>query len=223
MKYAKELWLKAKWDLSDIESGKLCYEVYPDLLSVFEPIKNAYDKYDKPNELVWDLDTLIRYTVLVYHRYSPFAVNEQNIVKRKIDVCEFIGQSPTKEYVSKVISNENKFVNTTAIHFLKQENSIDWFELQQYLEAYYQIMQALTDDSGDNEKKTVQDIAKIKLGIVKEMKQIKQEIDLLSTKIFNDDTNLLNYVERYQREEEANFVVLSPEDFIRSKKGQHEV
>ena len=218
MKYAKELWLKAKWDLSEIKSGKLCYEVYPDLLSVFEPIKIAYDKYDKPNELVWDLDTLIRYTVLVYHRYSPFAVNEQNIVKRKIDVCEFIGQSPTKEYVSKVISNENKFANTTAIHFLKQENSIDWFELQQYLEAYYQIMQALTDDSGDNEKKTVQDIAKIKLGIVKEMKQIKQEIDILSTKIFNDDTNLLNYVERYQREEEANFVVLSPEDFVRSKR-----
>lgn len=218
MKYAKELWLKAKWDLSEIESGKLCYEVYPDLLSVFEPIKIAYDKYDKPNELVWDLDTLIRYTVLVYHRYSPFAVNEQNIVKRKIDVCEFIGQSPTKEYVSKVIANENKFANTTAIHFLKQENSIDWFELQQYLEAYYQIMQALTDDSGDNEKKTVQDIAKIKLGIVKEMKQIKQEIDLLSTKIFNDDTNLLNYVERYQREEEANFVILSPEDFVKSKR-----
>lgn len=218
MKYAKELWLKAKWDLSEIESGKLCYDVYPDLLSVFEPIKIAYDKYDKPNELVWDLDTLIRYTVLVYHRYSPFAINEQNIVKRKIDVCEFIGQSPTKEYVSKVIANENKFANTTAIHFLKQENSIDWFELQQYLEAYYQIMQALTDDSGDNEKKTVQDIAKIKLGIVKEMKQIKQEIDLLSTKIFNDDTNLLNYVERYQREEEANFVVLSPEDFVKSKR-----
>ena len=214
MIYSNEVWIKCRWRIDHIQKGELCYEVYPELAEIFKPFIANYNESD--NQI--SIDLLIRYVVLVYHRYSPYAINEQNIIKRKIDVCELIGLNIEDKEVEKVIANRNKFVNVAVIHFLKQESSIDWFELNQYLESYYQIMSALTDDSDDIGTKTIQDIAKIKLGIVKEMKQIKSEIEQLTAKVFREDSDMLNYVERYKKAEEENFVVLSPEDFVKSKR-----
>ena len=104
------------------------------------------------------------------------------------------------------------------MYFLKKEGDRDWLELNEYLEAYYQIMAALTDGSSQEGNKTAQDIAKVKLGIVREMKSIKSEIEQLSAKVFRDDSDLLNYVERYKKAEEESFAILSPEQYVASKR-----
>jgi translation initiation factor 2B subunit (eIF-2B alpha/beta/delta family) len=213
MKYSNDEWAKCRWKLDSIPEGVECYQHYPELQDLFKPIVKAYVETDS---VTISLDQLIRYVVLVYHRYSPYAKNEQNIIKRKIDVCEFIGLDVNSAETVKIIANKNQFVNNSALYFLKQEGDMDWLELNEYLEAYYQIMAALTDGSMQEGNKTAQDIAKVKLGIVKEMKSIKAEIEQLSAKVFKDDSDLLNHVERYKKAEEENFVVLSPEDFIRS-------
>lgn len=214
MTYSKELWAKCRWQFDLIPKGQACHEFYVELADIFKPIIKAYESADQSISL----DLLIRYVVLVYHRHSPFATQEQNIIKRKIDVCGYIGLDVCKKEVEKIIANQNKFVNNTALFFLKQDDSMDWLELSQYLEAYYQVMGALTDDSSQDTSKTTQDIAKVKLAIVKEMKGIKSEIEQLSAKVFRDDNDLLNYVERYKKAEEENFTVISPEDFVRSKR-----
>lgn len=214
MKYSNELWAKCRWRIDAVPADKKVHEEYPELADIFKPIVKAYEETD----IDVPLDLLIRYVVLVYHRYSPYSINEQNIIKRKIEVCELIGMNVEQERTANIIANKNQFVNNSALWFLKQEGNMDWLELQEYLEAYYQIMAALTDGSMQESNKTAQDIAKVKLGIVKEMKSIKSEIEQLSAKVFKDDNDLLNYVERYKKAEEENFIVLSPEQFVKSKR-----
>jgi hypothetical protein len=214
MKYSNELWAKCRWRIDNVPKDKKVYEEYPELFEIFSPIIEAYAKAD---DIGISLDLLIRYVVAVYHRYSPYAIQEQNIVKRKIDVCDLIGLPTNKSETVNIIANQNRLANNAAMHFLKQEN-MEWAELQQYLNAYFQIMGALTDDTVQDTTKTVQDIAKVKLGIVKEMKGIKQEIEQLSSKVFAGDIDLVNYVEQYKKAEEANFQIIMPEDFIRSKR-----
>lgn len=216
MKYSNDLWAKCRWRIDNIPSDKKVHEEYPELADIFKPIVKAYKETDNGENI--SLDLLIRYVVLVYHRFSPFACNEQNIIKRKIEVCELIGLNVDKKEVEKIIANKNQFVNNSALWFLKQEGDMDWLELNEYLEAYYQIMAALTDGSMQESNKTAQDIAKVKLGIVKEMKSIKSEIEQLSAKVFRDDSDLLNFVEKYKKAEEEDFKILSPEDFVRSKR-----
>lgn len=214
MKYSDDLWKKCRWDMRAVPADKKVYEQFPELFDIFSPIIEAYAKAD---DIGISIDLLIRYIVLVYHRHSPYATQEQNIVKRKIDVCDLIGLPTNKSETVNIIANQNKLANNAAMHFLKQEN-MEWAELQQYLNAYFQIMGALTDDSSQDTSKTVQDIAKVKLGIVKEMKGIKQEIEQLSSKVFAGDIDLVNYVEQYRKAEETNFQIIMPEDFIKSKR-----
>ena len=217
MKYSNDLWAKCRFRIDNIPADKKCYEELPELADIFKPIVKAYEETDNESNIT--LDLLIRYVVLVYHRFSPYAVQEQNIIKRKIEVCELIGLNVEQERTANIIANKNRFVNNAALHFLKQEGNMDWLELQQYLDAYYQIMEALTDGNMDSEKKTTpQDIAKVKLGIVKDMKEIKREIESLSGKVLRDDNSLLNYVEQFKKAEEEDFKILSPEDFVRSKR-----
>lgn len=216
MKFNNELWAKCRWRIDNVPKEIKVYEEYPELAEIFKPIIKAYEETDNGENI--SLDLLIRYVVLVYHRFSPYAANEQNIIKRKIEVCELIGLNVEKKETEKIIANKNQFVNNSALWFLKQEADMDWLELNEYLEAYYQIMSALTDGSMQESNKTAQDIAKVKLGIVKEMKSIKSEIEQLSAKVFKEDSDLLNHVERFKKSEEESFVVLSPEDYIRSKR-----
>jgi len=218
MKFSQDEWAKCRWHFDTIPQGQECYQFYPELQDLFKPIVKAYNETDNGENI--SLDLLIRYVVLVYHKQSPYSRNEQNIIKRKIDVCEFIGLDVNAEETVKIIANKNQFVNNAAMYFLQQEADMDWLELQQYLEAYYQIVGALTDGTVQDTTKTAQDIAKVKLSIVKEMKSIKAEIEQLSAKVFRDDTDLLNFVERYKRAEEEDFIVLSPEQYVKSKRAK---
>lgn len=215
MKYSNEMWAKCRWRIDTVPTSEKIYEHYPELADVFKPILKAYTEASAP----LSDDQLIRYIVLTYHRFSPYAINEQNIIKRKIEVCEYIWLDTNKPQIEAVIANKNRFVNNAAIYFLKQEGDMDWLELQQYLDAYFQIMEALTDGTTESEKKTTpQDIAKVKLAIVKDMKEIKREIEVLSARVFRDDNDLLGHVERYKRSEEESFIILSPEDYVKSKR-----
>lgn len=217
MKYSADQWVKCRWRIDNVPIDKKVLDEYPELNDIFKPIVKAYKEAGANTDI--SLDLLVRYIVLTYHRFSPYSINEQNIIKRKIDVCELIGLNPEKDVAVAIIDNKNRFVNNAAMYFLQQEGDMDWLELNQYLDAYYQIMAALTDGSNDSEKKTTpQDIAKTKLGIVKDMKEIKREIETLSAKVFREDTNLLNFVEQYRRDEQESFIILSPEDYIRSKR-----
>lgn len=218
VQYSAEQWKKSKWDFSKLEKKQKALDIFPDLKQLFRSLEVTYAT---ANQTI-DFDIIVRYIVLVYHRFSPFAINEQNIIQRKMDVCTFIGLDTTKKEIEKIIANESKFINYCALYFLQMECNVDWLELQQYLEAYYQIMDALTngqiESEGGKNSKTPQDIAKTKLQIVKEMKSIKQEIDNLSAKVFSDDNNLLNYVERFKEIQRVNYAILSPEDFVASKR-----
>lgn len=211
MKYGESDWAKCRWKLAELPVDILSYEKYPELGEIFKPIIASYqDEFPS-------IDTLIRYIVLVYHRNSPYAKNEGNIIKRKIDVCELLGLDIEKSEIKLMIANQTNSSVVAIIHFLKQENSLDWFELQVLTETYYQTMFTLLDDS-DVGKKTGIEIAEKKNKVVQQFKTTKTDIQMLSDKIFSNDTDLLNMVERYKKAEEENFLILSPEDYVRSKR-----
>lgn len=221
--YDSRQWEKCKWDLSNLSDKLSCLEKFPELREKFAKIETAYYKgasnsEDEKLKLVTHNDIpfekIVRYVILVYHRYSPYAIHQQDIIARKFDVCEFIGLNPKGAAVKKMIANQFEFINSTALFFLKHESNMVWLELQTYLEAYYQIMGALVDGREDTSSKGVVDNAKTKLAVVKDVKNIKSEIDSLSAQIFGGDNNLLNYVERYKEDEATEFSIYSPEMFV---------
>ncbi len=216
MKYSADQWVKCRWRIDNVPIDKKVLDEYPELNDIFKPIVKAYK--EAANEVSIPLDILVRYVVLVYHRRSPYAANEINIIKRKIEVCEAIGLNVEKEEVKKLIANQLHIVSIAAVHFLKQENSLDWFELQVLSETFYQTMFTLLDNSADVGNKTGIEIAEKKNKVVQQFKATKNDIQLLSDKIFSNDVDLLNQVERYKKAEEENFVLVFPEDYIRSKK-----
>lgn len=207
-------WEKCKWDLSTLSDKQSCIEKIPALRERFRIIEAAY--YKTP-EIPVPLEKIIRYVVLVYHRFSPYAVHQQDIVARKFDVCEFVGLNIKDKDVKKMIANQIPFVNNAALYFLKTEANMAWLELQVYLEAYYQIMGALMDGTTDSDKASKDPVgnAKTKQAVVKDMKNIKSEIDLLSVQIFSGESDLLNHIERFKEAEANDFLVYSPEDFVR--------
>ena len=93
MIYSNEEWGKCRWRVDTVAEDIRCYDVYPELADIFKPIVTAYQGISVEGNL--SMDSIVRYIVLTYHRFSPFAVNEQNIIKRKIQVCEFIGLNPS--------------------------------------------------------------------------------------------------------------------------------
>ena len=208
--YDARQWEKCKWNLSELSNKKSCLEEIPALREHFNPLESAVYKNA---DIGIPYEKMVRYIVLVYHRYSPYAIYQQDIVARKFDVCEFIGLDIKKTEIKKIIANQVEFVSYAALYFLKHEANIAWLELQVYLESYYQIMSALTDGAEPTGTKGAIDVAKSKLQVVKEMKVIKSEIDSLSAQIFNQDNDLLNHIERFKEVEKQDYVILSAEQF----------
>ncbi len=213
--YEARQWEKCKWNLSDLSNKESCITKFPSLREHFAVLEKAYYEIEEPGI---KFESLVRYIALVYHRYSPYAVHQQDIVARKFDVCEFIGLNIKSDNIKKIIANKVEFVNYAALHFLKHEANMAWLELQVYLESYYQIMGALIDGREATGNKTVVDTAKTKLAIVKDVNEIKSKIDSLSIQIFNNDNELLNHIEKFKEAEKQDFLIHSPEDYSKKKK-----
>lgn len=208
---------------TDTEYDKMRWPIHKcagKLLSEFIELKRMFtadvlEKYE-----LTDIDILIRYIVYVYHMKSPLALNEPDIKRRKLMALEILGfKDDLSEELQKLVTNTDAVANYAKIQFIKFENSLDWLELVQYQEAYYQIVSSLTDSDAGN--KSAADLAKTKLAVVKEMKGIKSDIDTLSQKIFKGDTDLKNFVASYLEEEKM--VPLCPEDhatIIRKARGE---
>lgn len=208
---------KMKWQIHNVPLDKNVLDEIPELQELFLTIQQHIKKVKGITS-----DKLIRYIIYVYHQRSPLAVNEQNIIKRKVDALKLIGLVPDK--LSDLVANKNTEANYVKMHFLKHENNFDWVEFCQYTEIYYSVMNALTDENAETGSKSAADIAKLKLMAVKEMKVIKGEIDNLSLRLFRNDTDihdkgykgLGNYVASFLEEEKR--VSILPEDYVARKK-----
>lgn len=208
---------KMKWNINNVPLDRNVLDEIPELKEIFSTIIPQIKKVKGITS-----DKLIRYIIYVYHQRSPLALNEQNIIKRKVDALKLIGLVPEK--LTDLVANKNVEANYAKMHFLKHENNFDWVEFCQYTEIYYSVMNALTDENAETGNKSAADIAKAKLGAVKEMKVIKNEIDNLSISLFRNDVDirekgykgLSNFGASFLEEEKRMMVL--PEDFVARKK-----
>lgn len=211
---------KMKWQIHQVPLNKSVFDAIPEIKELFSPIQKTLDKV---NDIT--ADKLVRYIIYVYHQRSPLAINEQNVIKRKVDALNLLELEPQK--LTSLIANKNIEANFAKMHFLKHENNFDWVELCQYTEIYYSVMNALTDDAAETGSKSAADIAKVKLATVKDMKVIKSEMDSLSLRLFRNDVDiheknykgLGNFVASFLEEEKRALVL--PEDFVAHKKKEH--
>lgn len=213
---------KMRWRIDKIPLTNNVLDRIPELAALFSTATAKLSDFS-----LMKGDLLIRYIVYVYHQKSPFAMDEQNIVQRKINVLRELKQDPVK--LGKLISNNDAVANSLKLHFLKFENSTDWLEICQYLEVYYMVMNSLTDETASQGSKSAAEISKIKLGVIKEMKGIKTEIDNISIRLFRNDVDITerdykglgNFVASYLEEEKRRNIL--PEDVVFNKKKEAEV
>ena len=185
---------KLKWDAS--KEG--IYKRSPEL-------KTAIDKYLKNSTISLTTDVVARYIVLVYAQKSPFTEREDNLIKRKKDVCGYLKLSLEEEAVQKLVGNKYLEVCKGVLGFLQLEESPEWTALMVNLEIANDMQVNLLNNTDGDEKKRGETLIKLNQVIFPEIARLKAII-------FSKDAELSNKVEAYLQEEERRAVY--PEDFV---------
>lgn len=207
MVFTTEQWAKMKWSIEEDILTR-----HSDLRDIFKIISADFFKYD-----LTDIDTLVRYTILVYHKRSPMAQHISDIIQRKVEALEYLGIKKNKEgrfdeKIEQLIYAQSDIVAYTAIHFLKYENDRTWVKYCVNSELYWRTLAMTMKDAQAFGNKSPDDILKLQLDNKKKLTEIEKEMGIQEAAIFSDDNNLVNYVPSYL-EEEKKWTIF-PEDFV---------
>lgn len=185
---------KLKWDVA--KPNEL-FKKHPEL-------KIAILKHIRDSECGFSTITLARYIILTYAKKSPFVEREDNILKRKKDVCRFLNINLEEEQAKKLVNGKYIEVCKAIIGFLQLEESDDWLTLIANQEIASSIQANLLSGTEEDEKKRVETLFKLN-------KEILPEITRLKTIVFAKDQEVSNKLGTFLQEEEARRVY--PEDF----------
>lgn len=168
-------------------------------------------------------DEIMAFVIHSYHLQSPLA-KEPSIHTRRQKALAEIGYSvKTADDIKdnpelvKLIVGRNDFVNRLALHFCKFENSIDWMELCALQDIMDDVTLTLKQESEGTDKKSAQEILKLKLDIREKATKTRAEMHSLATTIFNNDMHLLDYAASHMILEKR-IRILSPENFVKAVK-----
>ncbi len=162
---------------------------------------------------------LMTFIVYVYHLHSPL-VRENSIHKRRRQALERVGHETndkSSEALLHLIIGANEFVNRLALIFCKYENSVAWTELCSIQDILDDVFLTLKVESEGTEKKSANEMLKIKLEVNAKAEGLRTKMRQLSTELFIGDNALLNLSASQILLEERKKII-TPERFVAAQK-----
>lgn len=209
---------KMKWRLREHQPEDL-FRMYPDLEQIYYEVKMlAQPKHDglTPQELM-------ALMVWVYHIKSPL-VHEPSMHKRRTQALGLIGYVIETQddlarfnHLAQYIVGANSFANRLSVHFCKFEEVYDWLELCQLQDMLDDIALSAKEEQSGTEKKSANEILKVKVDIYRNAEPIRKRVQELSQKIFRNDVDLLNYASSHVILEQRK-PLISPERIVANNK-----
>ncbi len=184
-----------KWKIKDLPITDL-FKTFPDLLQLYNEVLEIMGDAEQPHEGL-SKEQITALVVYTYHLQSPLVQQEASIHKRRFKALQLLGiniADVESDPNAKYIIGNNTFLNRLAIQLCKLEENFDWLELCRKTEILDDLYLTLKMEMGGTDKKSANDIMKIKLDIDAKAEHLKTTIRQLSHNIFRADDNLLNFV-----------------------------
>lgn len=182
------------YDIKELPLKNSILKEYPELSDIFFGMDAQLGSFDELTA-----DQVLRYIILTYHFDSPLVQSKADLMWRKKQAMMLSGVTANSDgffckEAMEVIANRHAGAIDLKMRFIRFENNLDWVELSALMEVYYDYIRTITDESQSTGNKTASDIFKNKQSIIKESKTLKNEIDLISNRVFRGDVDLQNYV-----------------------------
>ncbi len=211
---------KLKYQLRDIKLKDTFLE-YPALEEIYNEVYILWG--EKPEHAPLTKQELMAFIVYAYDLQSPLC-QEPSIHKRRAKSMELIGYPVITEADFKgkteqvsLIVGSNEFVNRLALHYCKLQNSFDWIELCSLQDILDDVDITLKSESAGTEKKSAQEILKLKLEIRQKSKGTRDEMRTLASGLFMNDVNLLNFAASHVILEKRKPLII-PERIVAKKR-----
>lgn len=228
---------KMKWRLRDHQPSGI-FKVYPDLQVLYNEVRmmvqdtpssnileNEEEPWEARNHKGMSPQELMCFIVWSYHIGSPL-VQEVSMHKRRAKALGFIGtpietaedlqrNKPLVQY----IVGANSFVNRVALHLCKFENNFKWIELCRKQDMMDDVFLTLKEEQMGTEKKSANEILKIKLEIESKAEALTNKINQLAQEIFMGDLQLIDYAASHVILEQRK-ALISPERVVAAAKSK---
>lgn len=188
---------KMRWRIDVVPEDKDVCTYIPELKKMF------YDFIAPITEAGLDPNVIIKYIIYIYHEHSPFVSNIDDIITRKKMAMKKAGGDIRNKLIQMVMANEVDVVCYAAIRFAKFENNIRHMALMFHTEAYYYWNMEMIRGSNKVD--------------VKKLKDLRQEIDMLTMQLFKGDDDIINFVGSAKVLEEKP---IFPEDVVAFRKAK---
>jgi hypothetical protein len=119
------------------------------------------------------------------------------------------------------VTGTNDFVNRLALHYCKLQNNFDWMELCSLQDLLDDVDLTLKQESEGAGNKSANEMLKIKLDIREKSKKTRDEMRTISTVLFMNDSQLINYAAS-QMILEKRKPIITPERFVAKKREERE-
>jgi hypothetical protein len=194
-------------------------DAYPDLKTIYREAVSMHPSNELPINDFLTADEIMAFVVHSYHLQSDLVRKEPSSHKRRQQALFTIGYTiKTAEDIEKnpalveLIVGRNDFVNRLALHFCKFENSIDWIELCSLQDIMDDVELTLRSESEGTDKKSAQEILKLKLEIREKATKTRAEMRNLAINLFSNDVRLLDYAASHMILEKRTRII-SPESY----------
>lgn len=204
---------KLKWDLRNTPYDKV-FDLYPELQKIYQEVVQMQS--EPPQYEPLHAGQLMQFIVFSYDLNSPIA-REASIYKRRAEALKMIGiplaTAGDVEKYRAFIGGQNSFVNHLAIHFCKLQNSFDWIELCSLQDILDDVDRTLKEETEGTEKKSAQEILKLKLEIREKSQKLREEMRSIAQRLFFNDGELLNFSAAHSILEKR-IAIISPERLV---------
>lgn len=231
---------KMKWRLRDHKQDQI-FLTYPDLQALYnevrmmvedsggylsiEGVKGAQPSYAERVHPGLSPQDLMCFIIYVYHIGSPL-IHEVSMHKRRAKALGLIGTTietsadleKNKQLVQYIVG-ANSFVNRVALHLCKFENNFKWIELCRKQDMLDDVFLTLKEEQTGTEKKSANEILKIKLDIEKQAEGLQQRIQQLAQDIFMNDMQLIDYSASHVILEQRK-ALITPERVVAASKAK---
>jgi len=211
------------YKLSDVPVKQL-FATYPELEVIYDEAATIHKSTGSTliEHSPLSKEELMYFIVLSYHLHSKLA-RESSIHKRRRQALSGIGIEITEKSSQGLVAlvlGKNEFVNRLALIFCKYENSPAWIELCAIQDILDDVFLTLKLESEGTEKKSANEMLKIKLEVNAKAESLRQKSKQLSAELFMGDSNL-NNLSASQMLLEERIKIITPERFVKAQREKH--
>lgn len=162
---------------------------------VDQPVLKAYPVISEIIDPDWqdeNLDTIIRYILMIYDPKSPLVLNERDLNYRKGLAIELVKLED--EIISEsVINSTHKYCPALTIKYLTRfARSKEWAAICAFESSFWEsIKEVIEPISGKNSREKLDSVQK-KAAIKEEIEKDIKRLDQLYRTFFGEDEDLLN-------------------------------